>query len=226
LTAFGVTDALADPNLSVYSGSTVVLSNDDWWTNEPGTGLAAAMQRVGAFPLTSESHDSCVAAEFQPGAYTAIAGSSNSGTGSALVEFYDGDLVPTESRLINISARGFAGNGKDVLIVGFVVGGSEPCRVLIRAAGPALSQFGVNAVLANPRATLYSGQTVLAENDDWNVTDVQAAQTDAGAFAFEVGSKDAALVTTLNPGAYTVVVRGSDATVMSGETLVEVYEVP
>jgi hypothetical protein len=132
--------------------------------------------------------------------------------------------------LINVSTRAFVGTGDQVLIGGFVIDGSQSKRVLIRAAGPALTPYGVTDALANPRVDVYSGSTVVATNDDWgtqlgNVTaaDIATAGGQVGAFSFGAGSTDAAVLTTLRPGAYTAVVSGAAGS--SGSALVEVYDV-
>ncbi|MEI6467332.1 MAG: hypothetical protein WCQ89_21600, partial [Verrucomicrobiota bacterium] len=147
------------------------------------------------------------------------------GTGTALVEAYDAEATATPVRLVNLSARTQVGTGDDVLIIGFVVTGNGPTTVLLRAVGPGLAQFGVGGVLTDPQLRLFAAgsETALHVNDNW---DSGLAPTFAatGAFALPVSSKDAALLVTLQPGAYTAVVSGvNNAT---GVALVEVYEVP
>jgi hypothetical protein len=97
--------------------------------------------------------------------------------------------------------------------------------MLLRAAGPALTAFGVNDSLAAPVLELYSGATRIAENARWsaqpNAEAITAAAVAAGAFAFAPGSADAALLVTLAPGAYTTIVRGPAA---MGAVLIEAYE--
>ena len=94
------------------------------------------------------------------------------------------------------------GTGESVLITGFVVGGPESKRVLVRAVGPALGAFGLASTLPNPAIKIYQGSNLIAQNDDWSKDDA-ADIARLGAFAFTAGSKDAALLTTLAPGAYT-----------------------
>ncbi len=133
----------------------------------------------------------------------------------------------TQSRLINVSARGQVGTGDGVLIAGFVVRGLVAKRVLVRAAGPALVAQGVSGVLENPQFRVHAASTgaIVGANDDWaGATEVIVAGAQSGAFPFESGSRDAAAVLTLAPGGYTVVVSGVGETV--GNALVEVYELP
>ena len=86
LAPFGVTDFLADPKLDIYSGRTVVQSNDNWG----GTAaLTATFARVGAFGLTGTSRDSVVLVTLQPGAYSAQVSSVGGAEGSVLLEVYE-----------------------------------------------------------------------------------------------------------------------------------------
>lgn len=123
--------------------------------------------------------------------------------------------------LINLSTRAPV-TASEPLVSGFIIATGADRTMLLRAAGPALSGFGVAGVLADPVLTLYRGSTALASNDNWLATDA-AVMTAAGAFSFAAGSKDAALVITLTPGAYTAQVSGNAGT--TGLALLEVYDV-
>lgn len=128
-------------------------------------------------------------------------------------------------RLANISSRARVGSGNSVAIAGFVISGSESKPVLIRAVGPSLATVGVTGTLANPKLDLNRGQTVIATATGIpaaNVAAITAASTRAGAFPLTAGAADSAILTTLSPGAYTVVV--SSATNLTGVALVEVYD--
>ncbi len=133
----------------------------------------------------------------------------------------------SHGRLGNLSTRGTAGTGANTLIAGIVVRGSAPKRMLIRAAGPALTQFGVTGALARPVLTLLdAGGVLVAANTGWstaaNATAVSTAAQGTGAFAFPAGSADSALLLTLNPGVYTAQVNSADTT--TGVTLIETYD--
>jgi len=124
--------------------------------------------------------------------------------------------------LVNMSIRVVtAGNP---IIPGIVI--DTPLKALIRVAGPALSQFGVQGVLGNPKVTVYAAGRIIGENDDWGTNEaaVTAAATKTGAFPFPRGSRDAALIVDLPVGAYTCVVTGDPGS--TGEVLLEVYRVP
>lgn len=134
----------------------------------------------------------------------------------------------TPVKLTNISTRSFVGTNGDVLIAGFIISGGGPKTVLIRASGPALTQFGVPGVLSDPVLKVYAGETVIGSNDNWSDDPtVKAANLNAfqtlHTFGWDNGSKDAALVLTLNPGGYTAIVSGNNGA--TGVSLIEVYEV-
>jgi hypothetical protein len=225
LSQFGVTGLLADPQLTVLGSSqNVVATNDNWG----GTAaLTTAFAQTGAFALPPTSLDSAVVASLTSGAYTAQVAGANGGTGVVLMEVYDADTAPSPtSRFINLSARGMAGAGANVLTVGFVIAGPSSETVLIRAVGPTLSSFGVAGPMASPELTVFnsSGASV-ASNDGWGGTAaLQAVFTVVNAFALPVNSADSAVVVTLPPGAYTAQVTGANGS--TGIALLEVYEVP
>jgi hypothetical protein len=125
-------------------------------------------------------------------------------------------------RLINISTRMQVLTGDNVMIGGFVIGGSSPKTVAIVATGPSLSAYGISDPLANPTLTLVraSDQQVIGLNDDWQSAG-NAAQLQAAGFA-PSSPLESALLVSLPPGAYTAIVRGvNDAT---GVGVVAVYE--
>lgn len=136
------------------------------------------------------------------------------------VEKAAGPAVTPGGRLVNLSTRGMVGTGDAVLIGGFVVR-DRPATVVVRAIGPSLAAHGVSGALANPTLDIYSGQTVIAANDDW-ASDAAADRLRALGLAPASG-RESATVLTLAPGAYTAIVRGARAT--TGIGLVEVFVV-
>jgi hypothetical protein len=125
---------------------------------------------------------------------------------------------------VNLSTRGQVGTGDAIMIAGFVVE-NDTRRVLIRAVGPSLGQFGVTGFLNDPMLAVYrSGMaSAIASNDNWGSTpELITVGANAGAFALVAQSADAALLTTLTPGAYTVHVSGKDQG--TGVALLEVYQ--
>jgi hypothetical protein len=132
--------------------------------------------------------------------------------------------------LVNISSRADVGTGTDLEIAGFVIAGPPGSteQVLVRGAGPTLSQFGVAGFLTNPILTLYdSAGNPLATNTGWttaqNASEIEAATTASGAFAFPSGSADSAILVSLAPGAYTAEIVGANGD--TGVALAEVYKV-
>jgi hypothetical protein len=228
LVPLGVTGVLPDPLLQLYIGSTVIGSNAGWGGNAQ---IASTANAVGAFAWTNpSSKDSALLETQNPGAYTAITSGVSGDSGVALAEVYDatpsGTWNSSLSRLGDISARASVGTGGNVLIAGFVIGGSTAKTVLIRASGPALTSLGVTGALPDPQLQLYSGGAVIYSNVGWGGNAaVAAAARNVGAFTWSnPSSNDSAILVTLPPGAYTAIVSGADGDV--GVALVEVYDVP
>ncbi len=124
-------------------------------------------------------------------------------------------------RLANIATRMQVLTGNDVLIGGFIIGGSQPKTVVVRARGPSLIPFGVANALSNPTMQLFSGQTVIASNDDFG-TAANLAALNASGFA-PSNAFESAILATLAPGAYTAVVSGVGG--LTGVGIIEVFEV-
>jgi hypothetical protein len=225
LTAFGVSGALIDPVLTLSQGSTVLNSNDNWDSTTRVSNVSAAL---GAFPLNPGSLDAALYnSGIAAGSYTAqITGNAGS-VGVALAEIYDAASasVAATGRLINASARGRIDTGGNVLVAGLVISGQTPIQMLIRGLGPALTRFGVTGVLTDPTLRIHnSSAELIAANDDWNDDSLLgAAFLRVSAFSPPAASKDAALLLSLQPGSYTVVLSGSSG---GGEGLIEIYEIP
>jgi probable HAF family extracellular repeat protein len=228
---FSVPGTLKDPVLTVYRGSTVLATNDDWSSDPTAApALRTAFATCGAFSFIDGSRDAAMLLELAPGAYTAQVSDKGSASGIGLVEVYD-VAASAENRLVNISTRSVAGSGDALQIAGFVIRGTQSRRVLIRASGPAIAAepFGLTETASDPALSLYEGTTVLARNDDWSSDEVAAAGVEqtakrCGAFSWKRGSKDAALVAVLAPGVYTAHV--SSGSGIPGIALVEVYVEP
>jgi uncharacterized protein (DUF1800 family) len=142
-----------------------------------------------------------------------------------LVLLLGSPLGGQEPRLANVSTLARVGTGVDVLTAGFVISGTAPKQVLIRAVGPRLATtpFNVAGTLADPVLTVFnSANAEVARNDNWLAADA-ATFAQVAAFALNTGSRDAAVVATLPPGAYSAQVSGAGGT--TGMAIVEVYEV-
>jgi hypothetical protein len=114
------------------------------------------------------------------------------------------------------------------MIAGFIVQGTAPKRVLIRAAGPSLTQFGVLNALANPRLELHDPTSTIGNNNDWQTTQIggvitadQVAEIQSSGLAPR-DSLESAIIATLSPGSYTAIVQGVNSG--TGIGIVEVFD--
>ncbi len=222
LADYKVSDPLVDPSIVLYnSRGTSLDKNDDWGG---ATALSTTFASLGAFGLSASSKDAALFTSLSAGVYSMHVTTSNSTSGAALAEVYDANTSSTDLHLVNIAGRGAVDTTSN-LIAGFVVGGTGSMTVLVRAVGPTLTDYSVTGVLSNPKVTIYDRSGVpLASNDDWGgTTTLSSTFTKVGAFNLPAGSKDAAILMTLNPGPYSAVVSGVNGT--TGVALVEVYAV-
>jgi cyclophilin family peptidyl-prolyl cis-trans isomerase len=229
LTNFSVANVLADPMLTLYQGSNVIASNDNWGSTATNiAAVNAADAATGAFTLpSSTSLDAALVQTLPSGGYTIQVAGKGAQVGNALAEVYDNTLSYTASspRLVNLSCmQQVAANG--LLTAGFAISGTTSKTVLIRASGPTLTTFGVQNVMPDPQINVFnSNTTVIASNAGWaGDTSITTAQTAVGAFAFtSTTSKDSAVLITLAPGSYSA--QATSASGAAGTTLIEVYEV-
>jgi len=226
---FSVANVLADPMLTLYQGSNVIASNDNWGSTAANiAAVNAADAATGAFTLPSiTSLDAALVQTLPSGGYTIQVAGKGAQVGNALAEVYDNTLSYTASspRLVNLSCmQQVAANS--LLTAGFAISGTTSKTVLIRASGPTLTTFGVQNVMPDPQINVFnSNTTVIASNAGWaGDTSITAAQTAVGAFAFtSTTSKDSAVLITLAPGSYSA--QATSASGAAGTTLIEVYEV-
>ncbi len=201
-----VNGKLANPTLSLDGGAVV---NDDWRSSQEAEIIATTI------PPTSDL-ESAIVATLSPGPHTAILSGKNNGTGVGLVEVYDLDSG-APAQLANISTRGFVQTEENVMIGGFIVGGTFPAKVLLRAIGPSLPVAGK---LADPVLELVNANGNIISNDNWRAT--QEAEIIATTVP-PTDDREAAIVATLSPGNYTAIVRGKDNT--TGVGLVEGFNI-
>jgi len=210
LAALGVKNTLGDPVLELYDSAGAIVDQNDNWTSLPSGTVPPELQ-------PANSLEAVIVTSLPPGSYTAVLRSADGSTGNALCELYD--LSPENSSLRNISTRGQAGTGDDVMIGGFIVGGTNPSKVIIRAIGPSLGTAGVAGALLDPVLELHDGQgSLIFQNDNWR-SDQEQQIIDST--VPPSNDQESAIVATLPPGAYTAVVRGAGDT--AGVALVEVY---
>ena len=225
LAGFGVSGFAPNPRIRLYQGASLLAENDDWHTGTAGAGnIAAVSSRVGAFPLADGSADAALLSTVSAGSYT-VHVEAGGADGVALAEIYDAGAGAVAA-LSNLAVRSTLDAAGGALTVGFVIDGNAPRRLLVRAIGPGLAQFGVAGVVSDPRLIVRRETTVVAENDNWNgdeTSGIAVAARSIGAFGLPAGSKDAVLLLTLAPGAYTAQMTSSSG---GGVGLVEVYQLP
>lgn len=218
LGANGMPGGLSDTTLDLYdAGGQLLASNDNWRDSQQAqiavTGIAPGNPLESAILMTLPGDSS----------YTAVVRGKNGATGIGLVEVYDLG-AGANSKLANISTRGSVDTGDNVMIGGFIVGGSvtDQIRVVVRAIGPSLAQFGITNALQDPTLSLYdSNGSVMATNDNWR--DGPQPEVVAAGLA-PTDDRESALYQSLSPGAYTAIVAGKGGTI--GVGLVEAYNIP
>lgn len=210
LANFGITNPLPDPLIELHQSDGTTLTNNDWKE-------AANANEVPAVLQPGDDRESILLVSLPPGAHTAIVKGANGETGVGLAEVYDLD-PPSATYLANISTRGLVQTDDNVLIGGFIIGGIDPAKVLVRAIGPSLAQFGVNAPLLDPLLEIHDANGAALGNDDWRST--QEAEIEATTIP-PSNDHESAVLATLTPGQYTAIVRGKNEA--TGVALVEVY---
>jgi hypothetical protein len=214
----GIADALADPVLELHGpAGFVTIVNDNWRDNQEST-LAA----TGLAPI--DNLEAAIDATLAPGAYTAIVRGKGNSSGVALVEVYDIDQS-VFAKLANMSTRAMVGTGDNIVIAGFILGGSPPeagGRIVVRGIGPSLAAVGVANALADPRLELRDGDGALvASNNDWQDNPAAAGELIAANLS-PTNSLEAGLAVTLPPSLYTALLSGANNS--AGIGLVEVYD--
>ena len=211
----GIAQPLPDPLMLLYRQNDVIADNNNWADTQ-----GSEIEATSVAP--SNSFEAAIVRTLAPDGYTAsifsIAHDGLIATGTALVEIYD--LDPSSSgKLANLSSRGVVGTGDDVMIGGLMVGQGS-VKVLIRSIGPDLA-VPTSSRLPDPILEIYNTNgDIIGSNDDWQQS--QRAAIEATTLAPR-DTRDAAILQTFAPGAYTAIVRGKNNT--TGEATVEFYVV-
>jgi cyclophilin family peptidyl-prolyl cis-trans isomerase len=232
LPPFFVPGVLPDPVMTFFAqGNPVAIDSNDNWGG--GAALSAAFAAVGAFALPAASLDAALvrtAPGVNPGGYTVQVTGKADASGAVIAELYEAAgaaRTATTPRLVNLSTLTQIDAGTE-LAVGFVIGGQTARTVLVRGIGPSLVRFEVPGLMTDPKLELFNNDTGarLGSNDDWSGNlEIATVSSNVGAFPLIGGnSKDAVMLVTLAPGAYSARVSGVNAT--GGTAIVEVYEVP
>jgi uncharacterized delta-60 repeat protein len=207
--------ALADPVIEVHGASGQLLATNDNWNDS-----LTRQQIIDSGLAPTNDLESALWGVIDPGAYTVVVRGKNNGTGIGLFEVYDLDPL-VDSKLANVATRGFVETGDNVMIGGAILRGTVSERVLFRAIGPSLTNFGISNAMADPTLELYDGNGgLLAINYNWR--DDQEAEIAATGIP-PSNDLESAIVRDLAPGNYTAIVRGlNNAT---GVALIEAYDV-
>jgi putative Ig domain-containing protein len=212
--SLGIPGTLQDPTMELRdSTGALIRANDNWKDSQQ-----AEIQASGGAP--TDARESAIVATLAPGMYvTVIRGVSNS-TGFAVSEIYD--LDSTTSSLTAIGTRGLVQTGDNVLISGIILSGSQNQQVLVRALGPSLTNAGLPNALTDPTLELHDGNgALLAANDNWRTSQETAIQNSGLAPSNDLES---AIISTIQPGAYTAILRGANNT--TGFGFVQFYALP
>jgi len=212
----GLSHVLANPQLRlVDSGGNVIASNDDWHSNANADGIIATQGAPGV------ANESALLLTLAPGAYTVIMEGVANGTGTGLVAV-NGVANPSDTgSLINLSTRGVVGSGDDVLIAGVILL-DGPCKLLFSARGPSLTAAGVAGAVTDPMIELHDvNGALLAVND--NLADAPNLSAVVATGRAPTDARESAILQQLQPGVYTLVVRGSHGS--RGVALVAVDQV-
>ena len=216
---------ISDPTLELRnSAGTLLAFNDDWMFRQDGSSQEAEVQATGIAP--THIRESALVGTLGAGAaYTLVVRGYQNATGTGVVEAYDLDRN-VDSRLANISTRGFVQTGNDVMIGGTIVVGNGSATILFRAIGPSLAAAGVpNPMLDTTLELRDSNGGLVESNDDWKIRDSDGTSQQATIAATGIpptNDLESAILRVLVPGAYTAVLRGYHDSI--GVALVEAYK--
>jgi len=207
--------SLSNPKIELHDSTGALIASNDDWMNSP------QKDEIISRGLAPENAlESALLTNLAPGNYTTVLRGADGGTGIGLVELYATD-ASNPANPVNISTRGLVQTGDNVLIGGFILGGSNTQHLAIRAIGPSLASAGITNPLLDPLLELHDQNGALVEmNDNWKTNQAEVEATGLA----PSDDRESVIVTTLSPGNYTAVVRG--ATGLTGVALVEAYDIP
>ena len=207
---------LPNPKIELHDSSGALIASNDNWMDSPQKDEITSLGLAPANPL-----ESALLAELAPGSYTTILSDASGGTGIGLMEFYA--TSPTApANPVNISTRGLVQTGDDVMIGGFIIGGTTTRHLIVRAIGPSLGALNVTNPLLDPTLELHDQNgALISANDNWR--DTQEAEIIATGLP-PSDDRESAIVMELAPGNYTAIVSGVNGT--TGVALVEAYDIP
>jgi hypothetical protein len=210
---------LNDPVIELHGASGALIVSNDNWKESPQRPFIE-----GTVFQPTDDREAVILATLPPAAYTVVLKGAGGTNGIGLVEVYDNNSA-LDSELANISTRGFVQTGNEVMIGGFVLGGSSnPTNIAVRALGPSLASFGLTSLLADPTLELHNANgTIMVSNDNWQDDPASAALLTANGLALS-DPKESGIFTALAlPGQFTAIVAGKNGG--TGIGLVEIYNV-
>ena len=220
--AYGDTATLLPNDKVLVAGGTYTGALASAELYDPGSGTWAA---TGNLVTARFSHT----ATLLPDGNVLVGGGFGSSGRVGSAELYHTPASGPATNITNISTRAFVQTGQNVMIGGFIVQGTGPKRVIIRAIGPELTQHGITDALANPRLELHNGTgALIGSNDNWQttilggiITSNQVSDIQNSGHA-PTAASESAIIANLQPGNYTAIVTGVNNT--AGIALVEVYD--
>jgi hypothetical protein len=215
LAGFGIQGVLLDPVLELRDSNSSLMTNDNWVDSPERS------QFEGGPFQPNDDRESVILGTLAAGNYTALLTGKKATAGVGIVEVYDRDQT-VDAQLANISTRGFVQGGDNVMIGGFILGGStNNARIAIRGIGPSLTQFGLNPALADPTLELHDANGVtLVANDNWKDDPVASALLTANGLGLS-DPKESGIFTALPAGQFTAILAGKNGGVGIG--LIEIY---
>jgi len=205
-----LSEKMLDPTLELHDSSGAAITFNDNWPES-----ANPQEIIDTTLAPASPQESAIVRTLAPGAYTAVVSGANQSIGTAVVEVYDLDQS-VNSKLANISTRALVLGGDNVLIGGLIVMGQLPAHVIIRAIGPSLT---IPGALSDPALELYDQNgDMIGWNDNWRTTQQTEIVLTGAA---PTRDAEAAIVTSLPPGAYTAIVHGANGT--AGVAVIEAY---
>jgi hypothetical protein len=212
---------LQDPNLTIYSGQTIIASNDNWM-DQDDPAHRTIIENLGLAP--PDFRESAVYLCLPNGPFTGLLRGGFGGTGVGIVEVFDAD--DGSSIMENISTRARVGSGPLVTIGGFIIEGSSPKKILLRGRGPTVGVPAGVVRLSDPRLRLYqllpdNSNVLLEENDNWQ-QGPRAAEIAASGQA-PGHPNEAATLRDMDPGVYTGILDGGPFG-FTGSGIIEVID--
>ena len=217
--ALSLKDAMRNPRLELWRGSTSVLSNNNWGGT---SALRKTFTAVGALALPNDSLDAAALKTLSPSDYRlSVFARDGHPVARVLAEIYDADTASSPSgRLTKLKTRTSIGTGDNAPVLGFTITANDTRTLLIRTVS---TRGSTSTNAPRPRMEIYRGKTLVQRIEGWTPkADIIAATGKVGASDL-TNLADAAVLFSAAPGAYTVVISSGSGATANGS--IELYEV-